>query len=606
MPIITFTPAEARTSADPGDNLLDIARKAGVMIETPCGGQGTCGRCTVRVVTGALKAGDGGSLTRSEIDQGYVLACRATVGEHDVTIEVPGERAAAGGGQFAESHGEESRIPREYLPQTLAPLCRTKTVEVAPAALEDGFSDADRLACALRGDEAESPQPTLYALRELASALRADNGRVTVSTTGEGGQQRAIAIEPATGRQVYGVALDIGTTTVALQLVRLADGEVVSTSADYNGQLECGLDVISRINYARRAGGVERLRDRITDTINHLIRRALSGTDIADMQVRAVSLAGNTTMLHLLLGLDPEHIRLEPYTPTVLHAPLLCARDLGIEAHPEAPVWSAPAVGSYVGGDIVSGLLCTPPAHGEEALCLYLDIGTNGEVVVGNADFLMTCACSAGPAFEGGGIDCGMRAARGAVDHVEVNASDGTPRVSVIGGGAPSGICGTGIISLLAALYRTGWLDGAGKLARDRQSPAIRIDGRRARYVFSDEESELSIGEIDIENVLRAKAAVYAACCLMLDQVGVGFDDIARVFIAGGFGRYMDIESAVTLGLLPDIPRERYSYVGNASLAGARFCLLSAEHRRLAQHTASRMTYLELNTDPTYMDRYTA
>ncbi len=606
MPTVTFVPNGTRIGAEPGALLLDIARQAGVAVDSPCGGQGACGKCRVCIVSGTIEPGDTGPLSRREIDDGYVLACRATVGGSDVTVELPESDAATSGGQFAESHGEESRIPDHYLPQTLNPLCWTSTAQVTPAALEDGLSDVDRLMRAVGGDAGDSVQPTLSALRELASAVRAEDGRVSVTGVGEGRERRIIAVESGAGRPGYGIALDIGTTTIALQLVRLADGEVITTAADYNGQLECGLDVISRINYARRAGGIERLRERVVATVNHLIRDVLRGTDIAQTQVRATALAGNTTMVHLLLGLDPEHIRLEPYTPTFLGVPPQRAANMGFEVHPDAPVWIAPAVGSYVGGDIVSGLLCTPAAHGDEELSLYLDIGTNGEVVVGNADFLMTCACSAGPAFEGGGIDCGMRAADGAVDHVDVNDSDGRPRVSVVGGGEPTGICGTGIISLIAALYRTGWLDGAGKLARDRQSPAIRIDGRRARYVFHSGESELSISEIDIENVLRAKAAVYAACCLMLDQVGVGFDDITRVFIAGGFGRYMDIESAITLGLLPDIPRERYGYVGNASLAGARFCLLADRHRGLAGETASRMTYLELNTDPTYMDRYTA
>lgn len=606
MPTITFKPTGTQIRADTGALLLDIARRAGVAIDSPCGGQGACGKCAVRIVSGSVSPGDTGPLTRAEIDDGYVLACRATVGEHDVTVEVAADGAAAIGGRFAESHGGECRVPEHYLPRSLNPLCWTRTVEVADATLEDGLSDTDRLMRALQDGDADAPVPALSALRDLAGAVRADNGHVTVSGVGAGRDGRIIAVEPGKGRPVYGIALDIGTTTVALQLVRLADGEVIATAADYNGQLECGLDVISRINYARRAGGLERLRERVVTTVNHLIRDVLRGTDIAESQLRAAALAGNTTMAHLLLGLDPEYIRLEPYTPTVLRVAPQRAADLGLETHSDAPVWLSPAVGSYVGGDIVSGLLCTPAAHGGDELSLYLDIGTNGEVVVGNADFLMTCACSAGPAFEGGGIDCGMRAANGAVDHVDVNPSDGTPHVSVIGEGEPTGICGTGIISLIAALFRTGWLDGAGRLARDRQSPAIKADGRRARYVFHTGASELSISEIDIENVLRAKAAVYAACCLMLDQVGVGFDDISRVFIAGGFGRYMDIESAITLGLLPDIPRERYAYVGNASLAGARFCLLSEHHRRLADQTASRMTYLELNTDPTYMDRYTA
>jgi len=371
--------------------------------------------------------------------------------------------------------------------------------------------------------------------------------------------------------------------------------------------------VISRINYARREGGLGDLQRRVLQTVNRLIAAASEQAGAEPGSIAAVSLAGNTTMIHLLLGLPPEHIRLAPYTPTVLMPPLLRAAEVGLAIRGAAPVFIAPAVGSYVGGDIVSGLLCTPLADPacDSALRLFMDIGTNGELALGNHEFLMTCACSAGPAFEGGGISCGMRACAGAIDQVSVDPGTGKPALRVIGGGEARGICGSGMIALVTELFRTGWMDPAGKLRRDRGCACIRPDGRRMQYVLQtagqiSQGPELTVREVDVENLLRAKAAVYAACSLLVERAGTSFGDIAQVYIAGGFGRALDVGRAVTLGLLPDVPRDRFVYLGNSSLAGAYMTLVSGRHRSLAAATAHRMTYLELNTEAAYMDQYTA
>jgi uncharacterized 2Fe-2S/4Fe-4S cluster protein (DUF4445 family) len=316
-------------------------------------------------------------------------------------------------------------------------------------------------------------------------------------------------------------------------------------------------------------------------------------------------------MTHLLLGLPPEYIRLHPYTPTVLQTPYLAAGQVGIDIEPEAWICLSPCVGSYVGGDITAGILCTDLARDVEEVSLFIDIGTNGELVVGNRDFLMTCACSAGPAFEGAGIDCGMRASLGAIEKIEVDPATGVPQYATIGNVRPKGICGSGMIDLLANLLRTGWMDPAGKLDRSRVSPAIEIDGKRARYLIapradSDANHPITVSEIDIENIVRAKAAIYSACALIMHQVGMDFTDLAHVYIAGGFGRFLDLEKAITIGLLPDIPRERFHYIGNASLMGSYMVAVSQVYRQRQLDLASRMTCFELSTDPAYMDQYTA
>jgi uncharacterized 2Fe-2S/4Fe-4S cluster protein (DUF4445 family) len=328
-------------------------------------------------------------------------------------------------------------------------------------------------------------------------------------------------------------------------------------------------------------------------------------------RITAAVVSGNTTMIHLLLGMTPEHIRLAPYTPTVLQSPYLNAREVGIEINPDSWICFSPHVGSYVGGDITAGLLCTDLATESEKVNLFIDIGTNGELVVGNRDFLLSCACSAGPAFEGGGIDCGMRAAVGAIERVGVDAATGVGRYSTIGNARPLGICGSGMIDLLANLFLTGWIDPAGKFDRTRPSPSIRVDGRRAEYTVAPANETatgkpLTISETDVENIIRAKAAIYSATALMLDQVGVAVEDLANIYVAGGFGRFLDLDKAIVLGLLPDLPRERFHYIGNASLMGSYMVVVSQDYRRRQIELARRMTYMDLSTNPRYMDQYTA
>jgi uncharacterized 2Fe-2S/4Fe-4S cluster protein (DUF4445 family) len=605
----------AATQVAQGTLLIDALKRVGVDIDASCGGQATCGKCAVRVVSGTVEGGEAQVLSKEQLAQGYVLACQARMSGTALVLEVP-EQQGRTGGKFAEDDGALSLIPQDRLPapEELSPLVRPVQVSVDAPALEDGLGDAERVARALgnAGCRGEA-QFALDALRETGAAVRAESGRATAWVGDDCGTSRVITLRAGAGHALLGAAIDIGTTTVAVMLVSLVDGRPVATVSDYNEQVGCGLDVISRINYARREGGLEELRRRVLQTVNRLTASAAEQARVARDDIVAVSMAGNTTMVHLLLGLPPERIRLEPYTPTVLRPSLLRAGDIGLDVRGGSPVFIAPAVGSYVGGDIVSGLLCTPLADPDcpDGLRLFMDIGTNGELVLGGRDFLMACACSAGPAFEGGGISCGMRACAGAIDHVSVDPATGAPTCRVIGGGAAQGICGSGMIALVTELFRTGWMDPAGKLKRDGACAYVRPDGRRAQYVLQVAEAsagarELTVREVDIDNLLRAKAAVYAACSLVMERAGATFGDVAQVFIAGGFGRALDVERAVTLGLLPDIPRDRFVYLGNSSLAGAYMTLVSARRRSRAADTAHRMTYLELNTEPAYMDQYTA
>jgi uncharacterized 2Fe-2S/4Fe-4S cluster protein (DUF4445 family) len=611
MSSVQFQPSGVRVDVSAGTPLLDAAREAGVDIEAPCGGEGICGKCIVRIVEGDVDSNSLGLLPRATVAEGYVLACRTKVLGGDVVVEVPQQQGRDGGRLLQDD--ERDLVRSELLPKNweFDPLAVKWRLDVPAPQLEEGLGDLDRITRAVQRDwgpmRVEYP---LSVIRTVAGALRSEDGIVTATMLRGPDTLHVIRLEAGnrTTRH-YGIAIDLGTTTIAVQLVDLAMAEISGTRSEYNDQVGCGLDVISRINYARRAGGLDELR-RALDTINRLIRQLTASRNVAADEISNAAISGNTTMVHLLLGLDPEYIRLEPYTPTVLTVPFLTAGEIGLDITSECPVCFSPCVGSYVGGDITAGLLCTDLATDCEQISLFIDVGTNGEIVIGNNDFLVTCACSAGPAFEGGGIECGMRAALGAIERVEIDPHSGRAQYATVGNVAPVGICGSGMITLLANLFLTGWIDAAGKLNRDRPCEAIQASGRSARYIIAPAEESGSgnpivITELDIENIIRAKAAIYSACALLLEQLGLGFEDLAQVYIAGGFGRFLDIEKSTVIGLTPDIPRERFKYIGNSSLMGTYMVLVSQEHRRKQAALANRMTYMELNTDPSYMDQYT-
>ena len=614
MPGVTFQPSGKTITAQAGATLMDCARKADVSIDAPCGGKGTCGKCMVRVVAGSVDSRSLGTLSQELVADGYVLACKAVLLNDDVTVQTP-DRTGWEGGKFVESLDEECLIRRELMPDKweFDPLAVKWMIEVPPAGLEDGLSDFDRFSRAIQKEWGPYDVVcSINVLRGLADTLRMDRGKVTVSLVREDNRIHVLRVEASDSTvRNFGIAVDIGTTTVAVQLVSLEMGKIVATHSDYNGQIACGLDVISRINYARQPERRDELRALVLKTINGLIKKVSISHRVSPTEICNAVISGNTTMLHLLLGLNPEYIRLEPYTPTVMKSLYLTAAEVGVEINPDSWVCLSPCVGSYVGGDITAGLLCTDLATDSDEICLFIDIGTNGEIVIGNCDFLMACACSAGPAFEGGGIDCGMRAALGAIERVEVDAATGMCKTWTVGGTKPLGICGSGMIGLLADLFLTGWIDSGGKLNREKPTPAIEIVGRNAFYILVPSEESgtgkaLRINESDIENIIRTKAAIYSACALMLKQVDMTFDDLSCIYIAGGFGRFLDLDKATVLGLIPDLPREKFKYIGNSSLMGSYMTLVSRDYYQRQIELANRMTYIELSTDPAYMDQYTA
>jgi uncharacterized 2Fe-2S/4Fe-4S cluster protein (DUF4445 family) len=593
MPSVRFQPADVVAEVPAGTLIHEAALRAGILdLELPCGGEGSCGLCQVQVEGRDTSA----------------LACQTKI-VSDIVVHLP-DRSRTGARVLGDSH---SLIDPSLLPdrERLTPLYRHRRLTVPPASIEEHYSDWTRLTRELGRNGGPAPITSeLTVLRQLAQAVRAADGDITAAVEESATGLHVREVQPGhVPGHALGLAIDIGTTTVAVQLVDLDDGSLLATQTSYNMQIRRGADVISRIDYARTPERLQELRTLVLETINGLIAQMATATPIEPCDIHAAFVAGNTTMIHLLLGLPPRYIRESPYVPTVNSVPELRAQDVGLNIDPQAIIACAPGVGSYVGGDITSGLLCTDLSTNQADVFLFMDIGTNGEIVIGNADWMVACACSAGPAFEGAGIKCGMRAAEGAIERVSIGDDGEQLDFSVIGGGKPAGICGSGLISLLGELFRHGVVDRSGRFFNSPGTGRIvQHESRRAFRLATGQQNrtgkDLVITEADLENLIRTKAAIYAACSLVLENVGLTWEAVARVYIAGGFGRYMRIADAVFIGMLPDLPLERFRYIGNSSLTGAYIALLSREHRRRLAEIASRITYVDMSSNPQYMDSY--
>ncbi len=662
MPKVQFAPAGREIEAAEGWTILEAARACGVEINIPCGGQGRCGRCAVIVQDGDghVRRRSTMRLSAADIAAGYALACQSVV-LGDLAVTVPPQEEIARH-LVTEKTAVAIQPPPGYdvVDQSLQALFLT----LDPPDLGDQTDDWSRVQAALRRDHGlEGLTTDLSLLRELGRTLRAADWEVTAIVETDAwdrpnGPPRLIDLLP--GRQtdaLYALAIDIGTTTVSLYLVDLLTGQVVARSADYNAQITRGEDVISRIIYASQkpraarngqgddsqpAGVLPNLAEMqqlVVGTINKLIEHVCRRAGIEPQQIYKAVVAGNPTMMHLFLGIPPEQIRLAPYIPAVNHTPSLPggAASLGLEINPRATVDCLPGVASYVGADITAGVLSSE-LYQSEALRLFIDVGTNGEMVLGNADWLICCACSAGPAFEGAGVQHGMRATAGAIEEVWINAQTHEPTYRTIGNLPPKGICGSGLISLLAEMFVAGVVDKSGNLVRqdwaglegqdwagleDRPSlrPRVREGEHGAEYVVAWAEEtatgqDIVITKVDIDNLLRTKAAIYAGFSSLAEAVGVELAMVDELLIGGSFGQHINVEKAVEIGLLPDLATEtdddganrwaRFRYLGNTSLRGAYFALLSRDLRREVRDIAGKMTYLELSADNRFYEQFTS
>lgn len=618
---ITFYPHNKTIEVQRGSELLSSAISAGVYINSSCGGDGVCGRCKVIIKKGQVKAEPSGRITHAERERGYVLACLSTV-QTDLEVEVPPEsRIDIGVKEEDEaflrlkglySEAEEIDKGTSVINEDIffhSPLATKLYLELPPPSLQDNIGDIERLYREIRRHrDIPIMQTGLANIKRLGALLRESNWRVTVTLGKRNETTEIVLIEPGdTSGLTYGIAFDIGTTTVSGQLVNLNTKEIIATKATHNAQAVFGADVITRIIFASEKDGLERLHHAVVDNMNAIIQELIKDKNINLNDIIAVTCAGNTTMTHLLLRVDPTFIRREPYIPTANFVPVIRAAEVGIKVNPRGLLLCVPGVSAYVGGDITAGVLSSG-LDTQDELTMLIDVGTNGEIVLGNKEWLVSCSASAGPCFEGSGVTCGMRATRGAIQRVRIDEQLKV-EIETIGNEKPRGICGSGYIDILAELFEHGIMDRNGKINQNLKTDRIREGTYGYEFVVVFErdasvEHDIVITEVDIENLKCAKAAIYAASSVLLRRLGLKFSDVKKFFIAGGFGTYVDVSKAVTIGLLPDLPRENFIFIGNSSLVGSRETLLSYEAMRKAEAIARKMTYFELSVEPVYMDEY--
>jgi uncharacterized 2Fe-2S/4Fe-4S cluster protein (DUF4445 family) len=610
--VVRFTESGKNVQVPTGSLLSEAARLAGEEIGQPCGGQGRCGRCLVRVEQGTVRSRSSLRIALEDQQAGYVLACQAVV-EGDVQVSVP-EQEKIERRLTTDRTAQEVGVPVGYQYPRDQTVWRLH-VSLKPPDMDDQTDDWSRLQNALRQQHGITIlNISLNLLRKIGKVLRTGEWQVTAIVEYQKGEEfRLIDLIPkhvADSQPLWGTAIDIGTTTVTLWLVNLLNGEVAAQVAEYNGQIARGEDVISRIIFASKNNGGQILQDLVLETINSLIERACKRAGIQPETIYKASLAGNSTMMHLLLGIPAESIRLSPFITAVNQPPLMRAVEVGLQLHPEASVDCLPGVASYVGADITAGVLASG-MDDSEAIRLFLDVGTNGEIVLGSREWLVTCACSAGPAFEGAGVQDGMRATKGAIEEVWVNTNTFEPTYRVIGGGKPRGVCGSGLISLLAELFLTGVIDKSGNFNLELGTPRVRNGEHGPEYVLawaeeSSHGNDIVITHVDIDNLIRAKAAIYAGFTILADSVGVSLEMAEDVLVGGSFGKYINVEKAVQIGLLPDKPWEQFKFLGNTAVRGAYLALLDRKMRARIAAIAGRMTYLELSADNTFYEAFTS
>ena len=599
---VSFEPEAVEKETSVGPTVLEVAQRAKVDIYSPCGGQGLCGRCLVRV------DGDFERLAppppHLDRELGYVLACKS-MPTGDVTVTVP-----PGSRTDAAQILEESR---EGLVE-LSPIVRKVYMELPEPTVSDNLCDLMRIARQLGLGLAELRAP-LPVLRGISETLRNAEWKVTGTASLGPKPHRLIRLEPGdTSGKQYGMALDIGTTTVVGKLISLQDGSNITSAARENAQIPFGEDVIARINHANEnEDGLEQLMLAVRGTIDEIIQELVDESGVDRDDIIAASIAGNTVMEHLYLGVSPSTIRLEPYVSTFCRLAGLKPMEVDMPIFPQTNVLVMPSRAGFVGGDITADVLACG-MHKRDEIALMIDVGTNGEVVLGNKDWLMACSCSAGPAFEGGEVLHGMRASRGAIERVQF--VEGFPKYQIIGDAKPVGICGSGLIDLAAEMFFNEIIDRGGNIIADTD-PRVTLfdtlfeDAYGKGYILADEEESgtgepVFIMESEIKNLIRTKAAMYAACSVLVNQAGITFDDLDRIYISGGFGRYLDSRKSRMLGLLPDVEEWKYEFIGNGSLEGARLALLSNVARSESHAIFENMTYIELSVSAAFMDEFTS
>ena len=618
---IIFNPDKVEVTVPEGENLLRAAMQAGVHINASCGGEGVCGKCRVIIDRGEVESEKTEKLSDADLALGIRQACK-TIIKSDLEVTIPPEsqldrkvlardRPRAGSWQVVS----EIKIEDLVVDGKFHPPVEKKYFKVTPPTINDNLSDLSRVIRSLKQThQIGNLTVDFYAVRKMPSALRAKDWGVTVTLANprkDGGRIQLIDIEPGdtTGHN-YAIAVDIGTTTVWGQLLDLNSGEILAQAAEYNSQIGYGEDVISRIAYAQKPGGLKKIKNLVVSTINSIINQLFKQAKVPVSSVTQMTVAGNTTMTHLFLEIEPRYIREAPYTPPMNYIPLVRAKELGVELDEHVRVYLFPSIASYVGGDVIAGVMGSGMSH-QEKLTLYIDLGTNGEIVIGNSEWLTCSACSAGPAFEGGGIKHGMRATKGAIEDFSINPTTFEPMILTVGMVKPMGICGSGLINTVAGLMEACVLDQNGKFKPGLRTDRVREGEDGWEYVLAWAENtqigrDIVLTEVDIDNLIRAKGAMYAGYVTLLTEVGLTMEDLEQVIIAGGFGNYINIEKAITIGLLPDLPIHQFKFIGNGSLLGARLICFSNVLRTEVKRIFTKITNIELSENINFMNNYIA
>ncbi|MDH3349085.1 MAG: ASKHA domain-containing protein [Desulfobulbaceae bacterium] len=617
---VVFLPGTRQVEVEQGTTLIRAARMAGLHINASCGGAGVCGKCRVEVEQGTVSEGVSEKFSTDEIAAGVRQACTAKVAS-DVAVrllDTAGLKKGQLGVEVPEHHRaamhsfDITELKREGI---FLPPVEKYFLELPHPDHNDNQADGSRVIRALKEQyEERHIHMGLGILQRLRRVLREDDFRVTVTLArpvNKDARSRMVNLQAGNwSHRNFGVAIDIGTTTVYGQLINKLTGEVMAEGGAYNKQISHGEDVITRIIHAEQAEGQELMQNLVVSTINEVIERLLKQHKVDRDEITSVSLAGNTAMTHLLMKLEPHNIRRSPYVPVSTLFPPVRASDIGIDISYYTMVLAYPAISSYVGGDIVAGVMGSS-MYRTKKLTLYIDIGTNAEIVIGNRDWLACAACSAGPAFEGGGILHGMRAADGAIEDFSIDPETLEPMNITIGGKPAKGICGSGLLLIIAAFFENKVLDQRGRFYRNLDTWRLREGRSGFEFVLvraeeSGIERDIVLTEVDIDNFIRAKGAIYAGITTLLQEVGLSVADLEQVILAGAFGSYIDLDSAITVGLLPEVDPKNIMYVGNGSLMGCRMNELSNHIRRDVVDVIQKMTGFELSEVPSYKDQYVA
>lgn len=602
-----FLPSHREGEISAGETILEAARELGVEVESFCGGLRNCGKCKIQLLEGTLSPftdEESRFISEEEKAEGYRLACAAQV-RGDVHIFIP----------------EISRIEKQGIRKTvtertieLNPAVLPYDIELPPPSLKDPIGDFDRLQKHLSEKYPLHDFDIDYpAFLKLPRALRDGDWKATAAIWME---KEILDVKPGRSDRLYGLAMDIGTTTIAGYLCDLQNGKLIAAQSMINPQIVYGEDVMSRITYTTtHSDGLEKLHRSIINGLNQLIKTIVEGCSLFPEDILDLTVVGNTAMHHLFLKIDPQHLGVSPFTPAICQATHTKARDLGLRVHPSAHVYLLPIEAGFVGADNVGVLIAQEP-HKQDQMVLIIDVGTNGELVLGNRNRLLSSSCATGPALEGAHIKFGMRATSGAIERVKIDPETLEVDFKVVGESQwksesqsvrAKGLCGSGIIDAVAELYWNGVIDKSGRLKKERSISRLRTSDEGAEFVIAktDETThgkEITLTQQDIRNIQLAKAALYSGARLMMKRCGV--QKIDRVMLAGSFGSHIDPEKAMRIGMFPECDPSNVIAVGNAAGEGAMIALLNRDKRREAEVIAREVEYLELSLDENFQKEF--